>query len=178
MVSHEPPFTRWLYEYVYRTVGSQFIVETQRDNLKDVGEGLLAEKKYEYASSQPDLVIRRESSKEPLMIAMLHLDIPSIEENITAMVAELKLRDDSGVPVWECFRNMSATGAAIAMEYLASGTIINTIVVYGVVVRVKELEHAKLIQLTLDFSTGDSQFYVCRKDIPLDLLLNAVVTVI
>ena len=42
------------------------------------------------------------------------------------MVAELKLRDDS-VPTWECFHNMSATGAAIAMEYLASGTIINTI---------------------------------------------------
>ena len=39
---------------------------------------------------------------------------------------------------------MSATGAAIAMEYLADGTIINTIVVYGVVVQLKELEHAKL----------------------------------
>ena len=73
---------------------------------------------------------------------------------------------------------MLATGAAIAMEYLASVTIINTIVVYGVVVRVKELEHTKLIRLTLDFSTGDSQFCVCRKDVPLDLLLNAVVTVI
>ena len=33
-------------------------------------------------------------------------------------------------------------------------------------------------ELTLDFSTGDSQFCVCRKDIPLDLLLNVVVTVI
>ena len=84
---------------MYRTVGSQFIVETQQDYLKDVGKGLLAEEINEYASSQPDLVIRRESSKEPLMIAMFHLDIPSIEENITAMVAKLKLRDDSGVPV-------------------------------------------------------------------------------
>ena len=35
-ISHEPPFTRWLYEYVYRAVSDVFIVESQQENLKDV----------------------------------------------------------------------------------------------------------------------------------------------
>ena len=58
--------------------------------------------------------------KDPLMLALLSLDIPQIEEPPTGLVAELKVR--VGNSIWECFRNMSATGTAIVMELLTLGT--------------------------------------------------------
>jgi len=75
-VFHEPPFTQWLYEYIDSTIGDTFIVETQQQNLKDIGIGILGEEINEYAASLPDLVIRRDGSKEPLMVAVVSLDIP------------------------------------------------------------------------------------------------------
>ena len=55
-VHYEPPFTDWLYHYVYKTIGCTYVVETQEENLKDVGMNIAAEEVNEYAKSRADLV--------------------------------------------------------------------------------------------------------------------------
>ena len=55
-VKHEPPFSDWLYQYISRVLGN---VESQEDNLRDLGYGLASEEINEYAGSRADLVIRK-----------------------------------------------------------------------------------------------------------------------
>ena len=40
VVNYEPPFTDWLYQYLHKRVGNDFIIESQEDNLKDIGKGI------------------------------------------------------------------------------------------------------------------------------------------
>ena len=63
------------------------------------------------------------------------------------MVAELKVEDSTNIPIWECFRNMSAMAASIAMKFLTNGVLINTVTVYGIVVRVNNLHCACLLKV-------------------------------
>ena len=46
---------------------------------------------------------------------------------------------------------MSATGIAIVMELLTLGTLVNKVIVYGIVVQVKDLGSTKLIRLEILF---------------------------
>ena len=80
VVNYEPPFTDWLYQYLHKRVGNDFIIESQEDNLKDIGKGISPEEINEYATSRADLIIRRDGVKDPLILALLSLDIPQIEE--------------------------------------------------------------------------------------------------
>ena len=59
------------------------------------------------------------------MLVVVSIDIQKVEETLTGMVAELKLDSAGNLPFWECYRNMSASGTAICMEYLKRGVIIN-----------------------------------------------------
>ena len=59
----------------------------------------------------------------------MSVDIPTVEEELTGMVAEMKLDRLNSVAIWECYRNMSATGTAICMEYLTRGVIINKVTI-------------------------------------------------
>ena len=174
-VGHEPPFSDWLYNYVFRTVGNRFIVETQKENLHDVGSGIAGEEVTEYAASTPDLVIRKEAAQQPHNIVIVSVDVSKVE-CITGMVAEMKTDNKNNLAIWECFRNMSATGTAMAIEYLSRGILVDKVNVYGIVVRVNEPQHTKLIQLKIDFSTGECMFIKCRKDFDFDLILNVVVS--
>ena len=145
VVNYEPPFTDWLYQ-------NDFIIESQEDNLKDIGKGISPEEINEYATSRADLIIRRDGVKDPLILALLSLDIPQIEEPPTGLVAELKVRNVGNG------RNMSATGIAIVMELLTLGTLVNKVIVYGIVVQVKDLGSTKLIRLEIYFEAGQCKF--------------------
>ena len=43
VIKHESPFSDWHYEYVTKVLGNEFIVESQEDNLRDLGHGIPAE---------------------------------------------------------------------------------------------------------------------------------------
>lgn len=177
-INYEPPFTEWLLEYTFATLSRDFVVESQKENLRDVGEQMYPEEINEYALSKADLVIRRENSKEDIMsccmVSLVKDDICSIDK-VQGMVAELKLHDGSNKPIWECFRNMSAVGASLAMEELAGGTLVDNVIVYGVVGRVDSLQHSRLIKLDMDFINGESKFMKCRKEFDFDILMNIIV---
>lgn len=138
--------------------------------------GIVAEEVNEYATSLADLVIRRDEGNLPVALAVVSLDIPKVEETLTGTVAELKLDNAGNLPFWEYFRNMSATGTAISMEHLTRGVIVNKVTIYGIVVRIRELEHTKLLRLDMDFEAGECKFVKCRKEFNFDLLLNVVVS--
>ena len=126
----------------------------------------------EYAASMPDLVIRKEAAQQPHNVVIVSVDVSKVE-CITGMVAEMKTDNKNNLAIWECFRNMSATGTAMAIEYLCRGILVNKVNVYGIV---NEPQHTKLIQLNIDFSTGECMFIKCRKDLDFDLILNVVVS--
>ena len=67
---------------------------------------------------------------------------------------------------------MSATGIAIVMELLTLGTLVNKVIVYGIVVQVKDLGSTKLIRLEIYFEAGQCKFVTCRKDFEFDKCSN------
>ena len=94
------------------------------------------------------------------MLAVVSVGIPKVEDTLTGMVAEMKLYKLSNVAVLECYRNMSATGAAICMEYLTQGLIVNEVAIYGIVVSINELEHTKVTKLHMDYEAGECNFFL------------------
>ena len=48
---------------------------------------------------------------------LVHNDI-SVVNDVTGMVAELKVHDKSNTPILECFHNMSWVAASLAMKVL------------------------------------------------------------
>lgn len=175
-IKHEPPFTDWLCDYVTETLGNLYLVESQRANLCDLGLGIKAEELNEYAASKADLVVRRVKENETYLdCCIVSIDVPPLTDCI-GMVAEMKIDDSSNTPIWECFRNMSAVAAKLALEVLTSGTLVDTVKVYGIVAAVTDLKHTRLIKLDLDFKSGKCTFMKCRKEFDLDILLNIVVS--
>ena len=64
-LNYEPTFTDWLFQYTFTSLSSSdFIVESQKENLRDVGRNIYEEEINEYALSKADLVIRRNIVKE------------------------------------------------------------------------------------------------------------------
>ena len=59
-VDSETPFSRWLYKYIFATMDISYIVETQAENLRELGPGLISADVNEYATSKADLLIRNE----------------------------------------------------------------------------------------------------------------------
>ena len=51
VIKYGPPFTDWLYHYIHRTLGRNFIVESQDQYLRDVGCDIKAEEVIEYATT-------------------------------------------------------------------------------------------------------------------------------
>ena len=54
--------------------------------------------------------------------------------------------DETDYPESECFHNMSAVAASIAMEILV---VVNQATIYGVVIEIDHLDNTKLLRLDL-----------------------------
>ena len=61
-IDNEIPFNRWLYNYIFATLDKTYIVETQEENLRELGPELVPTEINEYAASKADLMIRKEKS--------------------------------------------------------------------------------------------------------------------
>lgn len=95
---------------------------------------------------------------------------------MTGMVAELKIGEADNAAVLECFRNMSATGATIALQHLVDGYVVDRVVVYSIVVGITTLKQAQLLKLEMDFKEGNCSFALCSRRFEFDLILNVVVS--
>jgi len=177
-VKSENSFGHWLYDYVFKTLDNSFIVETQEENLREVGKGFIADHINEYAMSKADLVIRKAEllpldDNPPKCCVIFVNDIPALEV-VSGMVAELKIDDETSY-VWECFRNMSGVAASLAVELLTQGTIVNKVVVFGVVALVNHHKRSQLIKLECNFDTEKCEFTRCRGLFDIDILMNIVI---
>ena len=73
---------------------------------------------------------------------------------------------------------MSAVGASMAMEVLTQGILVNQATMYGVIIELDKLSETRLLKLTCDFPMGTSTFLKSRKVLPLDILLNCVLSIL
>jgi len=104
VVDNEIPHTKWLYEYLYKTLDKIFVVKSMQDNLKYVGTDFIASEITDYVCSPSDLIIHanKPMTNDPgLYLVSL---IPEIE-NVSELVSEIKEDDGSDYPVLECFRS-------------------------------------------------------------------------
>ena len=56
-IDNEIPFNRWLYNYIFATLNKTYIVETQEENMRELGPDLVPTIRNEYAASKRDLMI-------------------------------------------------------------------------------------------------------------------------
>ena len=104
MIRCEPPFSDWLHHYLSKTLGNTFIVESEEQNLRDLGMGMKFEDVNEYAASKADLVVRKVNNMIKNNVECCVVSVESVD--CLGMVAELKIDDDSNLPVLECFRDI------------------------------------------------------------------------
>ena len=159
----------------------EFVVESRRDNVRNIGEGFIPEDITEYATSRGDLVIYKCTGMQQTRGCLVHFvgpERPEAEhvEYLSGMVAELKVDDTSNSPVWECFHNMSAVGATLTMRLLREGKVVDKVYMYGVVAAVKCLEQSKLLYLEMDYTTGQCHFKESVNVMDFDILMNIVVS--
>lgn len=158
-IENEVPFNQWLYNYVFITLDKRYIVETQEDNLKELGLNLVPEEMNEYAMSKADLVIRRDKLilDDDLKCMMVFVDGIAGVDCVSGMVTELKVDDQTSAPVWECYRNMSQVAASLAVQVL-----IKKVTMFGVVASVNNLDHTRLLKMECDFVC---KFTRCQGDV-------------
>ena len=151
-VDSETPLGRWLYQYIFTTLDKSYIVETQVENLKELGPNLNPAEINEYATSKADLVIKKGKpvSSDRLKCAYVSVDdhhcganCVSTVPSVSGMVAELKIDDETTGPVWECFCNMSGVAASLAVRVLSQGVLVDTVIMFGLVVTMEHLERTK-----------------------------------
>ena len=107
-IKDERPYTRGLYDYTSHILRPQFVVTWQDDNVKRY-ETYEPDQINKYATSQADLVIYKAQSSA-------YLECCPSDPAVSALVAELKLKDKTSYPMWECFHNMLAIRANMATE--------------------------------------------------------------
>ena len=73
---------------------------------------------------------------------------------------------------------MSAVVTSMAMEVLAQGILINQATIYGIIIEVDKLNETRLLKLTCDFVMATYTSLKCRKVLPLNLVLNCVLSVL
>ena len=88
-------------------------------------------------------------------------DVPVVDV-ITGLVGGIKIDDDTDYPESECFRNMSAVGASMAMEVLTQGILVNQATMYGVIIELDKPNETRLLKLTCDFPMGTSHNYIIQ----------------
>jgi len=177
-VTDERPYSKWLYNYVDKMLdGDSYIVESQEENLSKVLETYESEEVNEYLTSQADLVIQKVQTNPILQCCTVAIHEEDCRNKcVSELVAELKLSDSTSSPMWECFHNMLAVGANMAMKKLIQGIILSKIMVYGLVVVVNNLKHTRFLKLEMDLDNGSCYFKECEQCFPLDLILNTVVS--
>ena len=62
------------------------------------------------------------------------------------------------------------------MQSLKQGFVVNNVLIYGIVVVVANLAHARLLKLEIDFKNDVLQYMKCAGLYRFDSLLNAVVS--
>ena len=65
------------------------------------------------------------------------------------------------------FHNMSVVGAHMAVKRLFQGILLDSHIIYGIVVVARNLRATKL---RVDFEKGESSFKVCQQVYDLDLI--------
>ena len=186
IVDSETPLGRLLFKYIFATLDKLYIVETQEENLRELGPHLIPADINEYASSKADLVIRNEKSilNDGLKCVYISVDdhhcgagcdCISTLPCVSGMVAELKIDNGTSGPVWECFHNMSGVAASLAVRVLSQGVLVDTVTMFGPVVTMEHLECTKLLKMECDLKNGVSRFTRYKGLFNFDLLLNAVV---
>lgn len=145
-------------------------MECRKDNIKDIGGGLIAEEVTDYATSRADIIIRQDMLFNlPMQCCMVSLieDVPSVD-TVMRLVGEMKVDDsiDNDLPETECFHNMSAVAASLAMEVLAQDLLVNQVKIYGIVIRITNLDHTRLLRLDCNYVEGNCTFLKCRKVLP------------
>ena len=180
-VKSETPFNDWMYDYFVQALPDEYIVVSRIENIKNLGKVILPEEINEYTCSKSDLVIRKDklvpSDIIKCCVVSIIEDIPVVDV-ISGLVEEIKIDDDADYPESECFRNMSAVGASMAMEVLTQGILINQATMYGIVIELDKLNETRLLKLTCDFPMGTSTFLKSRKVLPLDIILNCVLSIL
>ncbi len=150
-VNSEIPFNDWIYEYFVKVLPDEYIVVPRKENIKNLGKGILPEEVNEYAKSKSDLVIRKDQLVPPgvmrCCVVSVVKDVPTVEV-IKGLVSEIKLTDEGDYPESECLRNMSAVVTSMAMEVLAQGILINQATIYGIIIEVDKLNETRLLKLT------------------------------
>lgn len=76
---------------------------------------------------------------------------------------------DNDLPETECFHNMSAVAASLAMEVLVQDLLVNQVKIYGIVIRITNLDHTRLLRLDCNYVEGNCTFLKCRKVLPLSV---------
>ena len=179
-VLHELQLNRWLFDYISSCLSKlDYVVESRRDNVRGVGEGFFPEDITEYATSRGDLVIYKCTGLQEIRGCLVHFAGSSEIKHVAylrGMVAELKVEDTSSAPMWECFHNMSAVGAALTMRVLKEGNIVDKVCMYGVIGVVSCLEQSKLLYLEMNYKTGQCHFKECVNLMDFDILMNIVVS--
>ena len=145
-INSEIPFNEWMYNYFVKALPDEYIVISRKENIENIGKVILPEEINEYACSKADLVIRKDKLVstdivECCMVSIIE-DVPAVDV-ITGLVGELKIDDDTDYPESECFRNMSAVGASMAMEVLMQGVLVNQATMYGIIIELDKLNETK-----------------------------------
>lgn len=140
--------------------------------------GILPEDVNEYLKPKSDIVIRKDKLATSVYSDTFQCCVVSVVDVVTGTVSEMKIDDETDYPESKCFRNMSAVAASMAMEILREGILVNQATVYGVIIKVDHWDHTCLLRLDCDFVKGKCTFLRCRKLLPLDFLLNAVLSVL
>ena len=71
-------------------------------------------------------------------------------------MGKIKTDDHTGYPDLECFSNMSAVGASMAMGVLIHGVLVNQATTYGIIIELDKLNETRVLKPTSNFSTGTS----------------------
>ena len=91
-VNSEIPFNDWIYEYFVKALPDEYIVVPRKENIKNLGKGILPEEVNEYAKSKSDLVIRKDQLVPPGVIRCCVVsvvkDVPTVEM-IKGLVSEI-----------------------------------------------------------------------------------------
>ena len=128
----------------------------------------------EYSRFKSDLVIRKDKLPKSICSDTFQCCVVSVVDEITGMVSEMKIEDETDYPENECFRNMSAVAASMVMEILKKGFLVNRATIYGVIIEIDHWDNTCLLRLDCDFSNAKCIFLRCRKLLPLDLLVISV----
>jgi len=146
------------------------------------GSGELLVAANEYVFSKCDLLVyhpgKCEMHVQPLHISVRQIDVLCISDDyqinkydLSQAVAELKVENTTAETEKECFFNMFGEAVKLTLKSLASGKVIRSTTVYGIVAAAHHHEFVLLLILKINFEEGLCHFQRCSNNIPLKICL-------